>query len=164
MVKHYNPTIAEDANRIFNFKTGEVVSTEVAPFIQPIIPIQRKCTVIKELHHTTSGAQTLYTTPNDKDFYLTSVLMTIVKDATCDMASNVYNLTAVVDGVTISLGTIAILTLTAQSEVISRDFTIPIKIDRGSSIFLTANTFTAGTMSRSATICGYTVETTKGSS
>ena len=161
MVKHYNPTIAEDAHRILNTKTGDMNSSEVSPFIQPTIEIKRKCNICRNATATnTAAAQTIYTTPSDKDFYLVAAMLSVAKDATSTSQRTVIN--ATVDGVSKFILVIEGIATTAQFDSISQNWPIPIKVDRGTIISL-QNTGGVSYCSSNATIQGYTVETIAGS-
>lgn len=162
MVKHNNPTISEDAARLFNTKTGDMLGSEVNPIIQPTIELLRKSNIQANITLTSSSASSgIYTTPADKDFYLTSCDLSFIKDAACDINSGAFFIRIYVDGTPRYIG-IARLTLTAQHSVLSHDFQVPIKIDRNTTLTLIAGTFTAGSCISNATIIGYTVEVTKG--
>lgn len=160
MVKHYNPSISEDAARILNTK-GEYLSSDVLPNIQPTIDIKRICNIVRQADQSTTGAFTIFTTPTDKDFYLVGWSMSFSKGSATD-ATNSLDLTVVIDGVTQAVETLGIFTLNTHAEALSGNCAgFPIKLDRGTNIQMTG-TFTAGTLARSARIIGFTVETTKG--
>lgn len=159
MVKHYNPSIVQDAQRILNTKMDNL-SDNVADMVA-IIPIEPVCRIAKSAQRASSGATTLYTTPVDKDFYLIGCYMTMVKDVTCDVAStDGPTLKVNIDGVSSTLLQLATLTLTAQQSQISINFRYPIKCDRNAAITLTGGTFAAGTLVKTGGIFGYTQETT----
>lgn len=151
MVKHYNPSIGQRLQRIFNFKGGAIVD-EVNTIIQPTIEIKPRPDFIRGNASTTTGTGTIITLPTDKDFYLTGFTMTYQKGATCDNTSFVFSIN--VDGSARSLIDIRTLTLTASNQALNFEFTHPIKIDRGSSLTHTAS-FTVGSMNRSVIIRGY---------
>lgn len=159
MVKHYNPTIAEDANRLFNFKQGEVVSTEVAPFIQPTVLVQRKCNIVKLNGVTNGTTATVYTTPSDKDFYVTAATLTYMRDATSD--TTFIQMRWTIDGVVQTPLNFRILASTASYESISISLPVPVKVDRNTNITVNSGTATAN-ITYSGTVIGYTVDTTKG--
>jgi len=157
MVKHFNTTIAEDSARIFNFK-GDNLSVEVMPNIQPTIEIKRYCDIVRQTNATNVTSQTIFTTPADKDFYLTSCALGVMKDAL--NASTVENLQGAVAGVGRVFLSIPSITLTAQTANITQTFDPPIKLDRASTIDL-ASTSAVATIRMTGCITGYTVETTK---
>lgn len=156
---HYNPSISEDTNRILNLKSGDN-NNEVGDHIQPTIEIQPKA-IVRSAGQTASGIMTVFTTPIDKDFYITGYALGYVKDVLCDTATGDIALTIVIDGVTRSLFPFPILTLTAQSDTATGCVVPPIKVDRGTQINL-GGTFGAGNMRRTASIYGFFRETLKG--
>lgn len=159
-MRNLNPSISEDLNRTFNLK-GE--STDiVSDFIQPTKEINPRINIALSSTRSTSGAGTIYTTPADKDFYLTILSYNYAKDAACDSVSGQSGITLFIDGVTRTLNATPFIVSTAQNIGVSHTFTPALKIDRNTAIAFSANTFTAGILQRSATLIGYTQETTKG--
>ena len=160
-MKHYNPTITENAFRIFNLK-GEPLD-EVMPYIQPTKELGNVVNIVRGASITASNTSTtLYTTPSDKDFYLTGFNISVAKDAACDVATSSHTLRVVMFGANQSLALIPVITLTAERAETSADFPVPIKIDRNTIISFLSGAHTAGLFNRGVTIRGYTVETTKG--
>jgi len=158
MTKHYNPSIVERANRILASKAGDYLSDEVAGPVA-VIPLNPVVRIVRAGGSSATGTLTLYTTPSDKDFYLTTAILSMIKDVTCDATGGI-NLNAVIDGVTKEIIVYGILTLTAQADTIVCNCPVPIKIDRNTAITV-SGTYTAGTMRRSATVHGYTEEVTR---
>lgn len=97
----------------------------------------------------------IYTTPNNKDFYLTYLNLSNQSDATADNTEIIVR--ANMGGVLRDLINMSKLTTTAFTDNIISNFTIPIKIDRGSNIVL-RNVFTAGTSTSAVCLAGYTME------
>lgn len=157
MVKHNNPSIAQDASRILN-STGEFLSDEVEGPVA-VISIQRCANIVRSQSSVATGAVTVFTCPSDKDFYLLACTLAINEDATSDNTNT--TLRVVIDGVNQNVINLRKLTTTAINQNISVSIPYPgIKIDRGSVIAMT-NTFTVGNAAKSASIIGYTVETTR---
>lgn len=117
----------------------------------------RVAKVLASSNPVTTGAVTVYTASATKDTYISGVILSSVKNATADNASTKISLTGVVDAQTVDLASIALLTLTAQSESIVYSFYPAIKIDKGSVISL-SGTFTLGAWIRFAQVTGYEVE------
>ena len=140
--------------RILNLK-GESTS-EVFDVIQPVIPIVRTNNIVREAEGAGTGNSTIYTTPTDRDFYLTGWVLNFAADAANDAVTIALQTT--IDNVTRILCRKKKITATAQSETIVCNYIEPIKIDRGANILI-ACTFTAGNIPRSATITGYTMDT-----
>lgn len=105
------------------------------------------------LNQSTTGTFTLYTTSTTKDFYLSSLIFSMTKDATCDVATGTLNISSTINGIARTLGAHTVITLTAQSEKLAITFAKPIKLDRGVTITV-PGTFTLGVMSRFAGITG----------
>ncbi len=161
MVTHYNNSITENFYRIFNLK-GESAPLDVDNIIYPVIQVESRLNIVKSINKTTSGGTTIYTTPLDKDFYLTGIHLSYVKDAACDLATGAIFVSVTIDGVLTSILQLATLITTAQAESEYLNFDKPLKLDRGTTITLGNNTFAAGACPRAGSIFGYTQETTKG--
>jgi len=159
MTRHYNPSIVERANRVLASKAGDFLSDEVAGPVATIAitPVTR---IIKASGSSTTGTMTIFTTPTDKDFYITGLYLSMIKDVTNDMATGNVAIALTIDGVTVNPIGIGVLTLTAQSESVAFPFTTPIKVDRGTAITIGA-TYTAGSMRRFGSVHGYTEEVTR---
>lgn len=156
-MRHFNPSISEDASRIFNCK-GEYLE-EIGDEIIPVVVVERYANIVREAEGAGTGTVTAYTTPADKDFFLTGFNMNYSTDAACDTTS--LSVQVFIEGVSRLLIRRKKITLTAASETVVREFSKPIKIDRNTAITLVCS-FAAGNCPRSLTICGYTVETVKG--
>jgi len=155
-MQNYNSSISQDLNRIFDLK-GE--STDlVSDIIMPVVPIVRNIDIVRNASSTASGSAIIYTTPSDKDFYLTSVYLSIAADALAEWTSSTINTTIL--GVARVLVYIVRPTLIPTWTHIYVPFNIPLKLDRG--VTISSNiTFAAGNTTRAYSIQGYTVETTK---
>jgi len=113
--------------------------------------------ICKSNTRTSSGSATVYTTPSDEDFFLTSATLSVVKDATCDDATGATaSIACIIGGGSQTLMAISGLVTTATAQTLSLEFNPPIKVDRASNISVSGNTYTAGLKSRSASITGYT--------
>ena len=141
---------------------SNIAPTKINDSVQPVININpkdyRRCNIVRGQTLGTSGTTTaIYTTPSDKDFYLCNYSLSIIKDATCDIASGAITASITVDGASRIIAGIAVLTTTAQNSVITVSFNSPIRLDRNTSVSLTG-TFTVGSLQRTHSIVGYTVE------
>jgi len=125
--------------------------------IQPVLEAGPRYTyVLKHGNQTTSSSTyNLYTTPADKDFYLTFANLSLTKDAVSDNTQVYIQITQ--NGATILVAFIPTQTTTAGSWQIHCPFPYPIKVDRNTNILL-AGTFTAGTFRRTGTIGGFILE------
>lgn len=158
MTTHYNTTIAEDAARILNTKNSDTLPSTLN-VLTPVIPITRYCDIVKSTAVTNATTGTVYTTPSDKDFYLTAIHLAIYKDATA--TSTDTSIRAFIQGLNTGILRVPGLTLTAQSEAMTLSFPTPIKIDRNTAITID-NTTNVANIKAFGSIIGYTVETTKG--
>jgi len=157
MVKHYNTSISEDAARILNSKQGQFLSDDVQGPIATIA-IEPKCNIIKSTTCSNATSATIFTTPADKDFYLTAVCLSTVQDATSTNTRSQIQIN--VDGVTGAIVTLSFITLTAGRGEIFVSLDKPVKLDRNSAVRITHTTAVANCTSNASAI-GYTVETTK---
>lgn len=157
MVRHYNPSIVERAQRILNTKMDNLSDEVNGPLA--VIPIEPICRISRSQQAIVTGSSTIYTTPTDKDFYLCNVQFSFSKDAACDVATGSIGIQTTIDGAAQIIIRLPVITLTAQNNTLSFNFVKPLKIDRGVTLILTG-TYTAGVMSRTGNIVGYTEETT----
>jgi len=159
MVKHYNPSIVQDAQRILNTKM-DTLSDNIADNIVPVIPVLPVTRFAETGSRSTSGAGNIQGAFTSKDYYITGINFAIVKDATCDVVDGTCGITVLVDGVSKTIASLPVLTLTAQSMVINVTLPFPLKVDRLGVIGFSSQIFTVGKFIRTATIYGYTQETT----
>jgi len=101
---------------------------------------------------------TVYTTPIDQDFYLTSACIAFIKDASATSLSCYF--TATINGATVAFLRCPGITLTAQSGQNSMVFPHPVKIDRGTNIGVNSSTNVAN-ISCYGAITGFLDETSK---
>lgn len=152
MVNHNNPNITRRYNHLFNLK-GESADTELYDYIIPVMELGHVCDIVSGVGSGASGNLPIYTTPTNKDFYLTSFSITGMSDV---LADNSYiALTCVINGLTQYLFYRAKISLTVDSFCQTQSFAVPIKLDRGS-VIQAVNIFTVGSSSVSACIQGYT--------
>ena len=138
---------------------SDILPNELEPKIQSVIDVtpnmNESCDVVVASPKSTTGTTTLYTTPSNKDFYLTGAWLSYTKDATCDTATGALPITATLNGVAIQFLTLSKLTLTAEQRQISITFETPIKIDRNTIISF-GTTWSVGNMIIAVGITGYT--------
>lgn len=157
MTRHYNPSIVERATRILNSKQGDYLPDEVSGPVATISlePVVR---IVRNTSRTTTGNSTIYTTPADKDFYLTGLYLSACADATNDGV--LYNIQVTIDGVSQRIASLVKQTTTAFAGNMPMQFVKPIKVDRNTAITV-GQSFTAGTSTVAAAVYGYTEEVTK---
>jgi hypothetical protein len=134
---------------------SDEIPKNVVPTIQPIFDVNRNITkIMRSATSPTTGSTTIYSTPTDKDFYLTGIHLGYTADASADNTS--VNMTAFIEDGT-SAYTILRLpktTLTATTENITFTPLYPLKINRGTVIQI-QSTFTVGSCTRTGSICGF---------
>lgn len=139
----------------------DIIPNQLAEKVVPVMEVNpkllRRINLLVGGTSTTTGTKTIYTTLTDRETFLTGFSISFIKDVTCDSATGSYLLTAVINGTTVNLSSMAIITLTAQSSLNNYTFAHPIKLDKGTAISFTGS-FTAGVCSRGFCINGYTVE------
>lgn len=97
---------------------------------------------------TSNGSTTVYTTPADKDFFLTGFVHSL-KNASTVSGITDCTLTCVKGGVTYTLSGFDLLSAGAGfQERIGQDFSTPLLLDRNSTILLTVSSGNAGHTAR----------------
>lgn len=104
---------------------------------------------------TSAGTASASAADPNNDFFVTGITIGIVKDATCDNGNGVVSGTVTISGLAMSLVSIPVLTLTAQSLVVSQSFNPPVKIDRNTAVRGSAPTFTVGSCRFSISVAGF---------
>lgn len=132
----------------------QMLSNTIVPVMDMTPDFHRRATISKNSIGTTTGAISVYTTAANKDFYLTGLNMSFIKDVICDTAG--MSLTVTTEGINKTIFGFPTITLTAQTANLSHDFTVPIKIDPNTVISL-SGTFTAGVLVRNISIFGFEV-------
>ena len=121
--------------------------------------LQRISNIIAENSASNATSATIYTTnnnPSTQQFYLTSVTLSMIKDATSTSVESDVNIT--MGGVVYSILTIPSLTLTAQNQSIFQSFKQPLPIDANTAITVTNSTNNAN-IKANGTITGYYANT-----
>lgn len=102
-----------------------------------------------------STSSTIYTTPTDRDFYLTSAQLSMIKDAGALSTYSAINCTINGDA-NVRLIRVIGLATTAQTESLSISFPAPVKVDRGTAITV-INSNAGANVSASGLIAGYLI-------
>lgn len=156
MGKHNNPTIVQDLQRILNPKVGQIPTSLVGDVLVPVVIIGRYANIVSASSRAVTGTGIFFTTPANKDFYLTSLYMSSASDATADNVRTVLRVS--VKGVLHELLVLRKITATETVQSQFMPFPMPLKLDRGTNInIITA--FTAGAETAEFSLTGYTVET-----
>lgn len=132
------------------------IPNELADKILPVYELNDAYDIITAGGSSSSSSSTasILTASSTADTYITSLMMSVDKDATSD--STDFSVNVVQNGAVRALGKIIMITLTATSKIISISFPRPVRIDKGSTVRIAA-TFTVGALSRSAAVTYYEI-------
>jgi len=155
-MKHYNPSLAKISSDIFNTKYGNHISANVGEIV-PVVDLQPYINV--SLTRSTTG--TIFTTPLDKDFYLTNVAITCANNAASSAGTESYITFSddfnVSRTISCFIGTNSVGGTVGSQNSISIQFPMRgIRIRKNTSI-----SFNLGGDQGSGFIAGYTVEVSK---
>lgn len=120
------------------------------------IPIKEEVTPVMEIHKfsnitryaSTASTGTIYTTPTDKDFYLTSVTLYSMKDAASTTTAS--SVTFYVDGYQTRIISLPFFNGTAGDKGLSLNLSYPIKVDRNTAIQIIGENAGATTLQKAA--------------
>lgn len=129
---------------------------QLVPTFETNPKLTKNINIVRDANSAASGLVTIYTTSATADFYLYAFTLSFIKDATCDMGTGVMSMYTTINGVARSIAKFGIITGTAQTDSISIALPRAVKIDRNSPIYI-SGTFTAGVLTRAATIFGIEV-------
>jgi hypothetical protein len=151
--------LAETANiQIAKESIPNQLAEKIVPTFECNPHLLKTANIVREIPIISPAVSaTIYTTPLDKDFYLTSATLSLIKDVNATSISTEVRVT--IEGQSRKILTIAGLSLTPQTAEKEISFSKPIKIDRGTNIYVTHSTNVA-TASASACITGFTMELT----
>ena len=121
-----------------NLQTGfDEVPSDLARSIVPTLEINaemfRKSTIVRKGTASNATSATAYTTPADRDFYLTGCSLSVTKDATSTSTNSDIEIVPFGD-IAVNILTISGLTLTAQSDTTNIILPFPLKLARSSTI------------------------------
>lgn len=133
----------------------QLLGSVVSPVMDMTPDLHRKIEVIGQNDSGSTGTLTIYTTSAINDFYLCSISFSMSKDATCN-ATGTLSVQVTKNAVLKPIVGIALIAVTAQSDVLTLSFPYPILLDKSTAISLPV-TFTLGAMTRTATIFGFEV-------
>lgn len=146
--------LADNADiQIARDKIPNELAEKIVPTFETNPKLLRRINIVASASANNAVTGTIYTTPIDKDFFLTSIDLSMIKDVT---STSIYTDVEIkINGQTKTILYINGFTLTVQniSKIIS--FPIPIKLDRNSTITVNNNTNVAN-ISSYCTITGYT--------
>lgn len=132
----------------------DILPSTINATIQPVFEVYEKVVDVAKNVVTTAPttSSTIYTTPADKDFYLTSVQLSFIKDASATSTASFVQTT--IGGVSATILSLRQLATTAQSGSESITYNPPLKIDRNVAITCQNSTNVAAITSQ-ACITGY---------
>ena len=133
------------------------LADKVVPVMEVNPKILRKVNLIQTGASVSTGTVSTGSIALGKNFFLTSIIATMIKDAACDVATGTLNIATTLyeTNAATTIGTIPVITLTAASKDVIIDFARPVRLANGASLTLTG-TFSLGIMVRGITAYGYT--------
>ena len=155
-MKHNNTSISKQINDVFKPK-GESMPSEVSDEVSLVYDITPMTEIVATAEATASTSATIYTTPADRDFFITGFSISHIRDGTA--TALYFGITAVINGSTTFLVKIPIRSLLAVTTPPFGYVILPkpLKIDRGTAISVVNDTNVAVVRSI-ATIYGYLTE------
>jgi hypothetical protein len=135
------------------------IPSEIAEKVVPVIEVNpnmlRRCNIARANDATNATAATIYATPADKEFWLVSATLGIIKDVTSQSVAT--DIRVLIDGRTDRIIVIPGISLTPQESIINLNLPFPIKIDKNTNITINNSNATAN-IKASGCIMGYIVE------
>ena len=135
----------------------DAVPQELASKVVPVLIANpgRFLNVVEYTAANNASTATIFTTPTGKDFYVTSISLSFIKDV--NATSTYSDVRGIVGGRTLVFLRLPQITLTAQSHGTTLTLPFPMKMDRGS-VLTVNNSAGVGEITATACITGYTVE------
>lgn len=164
MSKINNSETTQEIIKAARLASAFQVPTELGNAVVPVVEVNPRLVRTANITRSqtaTYSAATIYTTPTNQDFYLCSVTYSISKDVVSDAPTSGTGIRIVVDGANRDLALLSMITLTAQTLFLSYSLPFPIKVDRNTNITIPSITGSLGVVYRSASITGYTVESSQ---
>lgn len=154
-MKIQNPDSILNLRKELGISTIEQIpNMNVKPDCQPVLDMGQKISnVVKYVNKTTTGSLTSLTIPADKNFYLTSIQLTVEQSALCDQVV-VYLAGTTENNEIIRLCTINTPPLVLGTWNQSVSFPFPLKLKAGTTVYLVCS-FTAGTQVSTTIFTGY---------
>jgi len=155
----YNSDLTKELVEGAKIQTSkDSIPSQLADKVVPVMEVNPR--LLRRINFTKDGTAsnattaTIFTTPTDKDFFITNAMLTWVKDVTATSLSSF--ITAFIDGVNRPILTIGGFTLTPLNDTVTITFNTPIKVDRNTNIAVTNSTNVANTKA-TGIIYGYFV-------
>jgi hypothetical protein len=136
---------------------SDAIPRTIENSIKPVVDIniRNSTTFFSDNRSVTTSGATLFQTPIRNDFFITSAMISITKDATSD--GIIAYLSIFNGGTAKRFMQVPMQTATAGTFMISLSFPYPIKVDRGTNIQI-VSAFAAGTQVTFTQITGYILE------
>lgn len=157
-MRHRNPSFAEAYMRQFNLKGNDQASDEVAGFITPTVELAPLIDTFGANTLTNTTSAIVLTAPTGKDLYLTDIDISYSGDATATATS--LSVLVTINGVQRSIIRMRRVPSVANADSRHVSFTVPLKLDRGTSMYISSDTGTAN-IACSVFAYGYTIEVTR---
>lgn len=159
MVNIHNDEVTRRLVEDTKLSISEGIPNQLSQTIAPVLIVNPRITsnVLKQLNNIATGNLTIFRTPIDKDFYLTSAFIAYSKDGSCNN-TELRLVVVLPDGSTNDLLSIPSITLIANESNLSQSFNPPVKLQRDSEITLVGS-FSLGLYAKSGGITGYSVDT-----
>jgi hypothetical protein len=135
-------------------KVPDQLGQTVVPVLD-VTPRVHRVAIARSVASSSTGGATIFTTPTNKDFYLTGLFISMSDNAACD---GIYvRIQATINTTVYDLIRLQKQTLVATNLQDGISFSVPIKIDKGTGINMD-NNFSVGTSVRAASIFGFEVD------
>jgi hypothetical protein len=115
-------------------------SLKIVDTLQPVQIVDATAETLIKGATALNGGYTLYTTPTDRDFYLTNAILAYEKDVT--NAATSISMGCVINGAAVNIIILPTIALVAEKDSISITFNRPIKLDRNTTIAIGASNYT----------------------
>jgi hypothetical protein len=139
----------------------DTIPSQLADKVVPVMEVNPKllkvCNIVKSATCNNATTATIYTAPTDRDFFIVSAALSVIKDVTSTSVQSAINVVPE-DAVTGSnICVLAGITLTPQTLAISQTFIPPLKLKRGS-VIGAINSANVANVRAEATITGFTLD------
>jgi hypothetical protein len=158
----YNSELTKEIIDGARLQTGtSVIPSELGQTVVPVMEVNprllRFANILKSATGNNSTSSTIYTTPVDKDFYLTGASLSVIKDVTATSVQTAINVVPIGFTTGSNICVLAGITLTPQTLAVSQNFNPPLKIARNT-VIATTNSANTANIRAEASIVGYTVD------
>lgn len=127
-----NPEVTRLARSVGGLTLSEGYPQNLMPDVRAVIDLTPRTHRVTDILKAATGAATLYTTPMDRDFFMTVASMQGSKAATD--SGTALTITATVNGVSVTILSSIFQTLHDDTFQDRGHFFYPIKVDRGTAV------------------------------